>query len=659
MFLALVPLLARALAAQEQDGAFEYEGELSIVATQPSTQRVETLTREDIEKAHAPDLAALLQSAAGLSITRYGPYGSQTDVNLRGFDSSRIAFLVNGVPVNAALDSGFDLNTIDLDSIERIEVIPGGADSRYNVSGALGGVINMVTMGKPKPGLRLSASAANTAALPGAYTERSGAGGSPRWEDLADGQKAQAALRWGTETDALSAGLFANRAANHFLFYDKDVNQVRRREHNEVYDAGARMSYLRSFADLSRCIVSGSVYYADKNIPTSFTSPLVGKQRDFSTRASAFFDMPRAWRDDLAMEASLSHGFQRLDYEAPSAGTAAARHDQQSLNAVNRWAWYASDALTLHLGGDVRYAALDSTALGRRARVDGGLSAGAEYTPAKSLLLSASLKGVFAAGGGAPGIAAAVPKAGLRWQPNAVFTLKANGYRGFKLPDFQDLYWNDGLMQGNPSLRPEDGWGAELSGTCRFGERAELEAAAFFQWTEDSIHWAPAAGSIWRPQNIARAALSGVDTKAALSLPPLAVFDKPRLQAAYRYLFTCLLSDGCTWADRKRIPYQPEHTVTVSLDLPWKSGDQTRAGSLTLQGRWESVRYADTGNNTPLASPLLLDVTVNQHIGERCAVFAAARNLLNQPYESFDDYYLPGLTITTGLRMEFLDKEND
>jgi hypothetical protein len=31
------------------------------------------------------------------------------------------------------------------------------------------------------------------------------------------------------------------------------------------------------------------------------------------------------------------------------------------------------------------------------------------------------------------------------------------------------------------------------------------------------------------------------------------------------------------------------------------------------------------------------------------------RNLLNQSYESFDDYYMPGLTITAGIRLNLIE----
>jgi outer membrane cobalamin receptor len=164
LFLALVMffILCSPLSAQVPGEEDEFsdedfllmEGEgLTIAASPETTQQMDVVSREEIERAHAPDLAVLLQETLGLGFTRYGPYGNQTDINLRGFDSSRIALLVNGVPVNSAMDGGFDFNTIDLNSIDHIEVIHGGSDTKFNVSGALGGVINIVTVGKPKPGL--------------------------------------------------------------------------------------------------------------------------------------------------------------------------------------------------------------------------------------------------------------------------------------------------------------------------------------------------------------------------------------------------------------------------------------------------------------------------------------------------------------------------
>ncbi|MDR0690040.1 MAG: TonB-dependent receptor [Spirochaetaceae bacterium] len=614
---------------------------ITVTASPETTQQVKTITREEIENTHAPDLAVLLQETLDLGVTRYGPYGNQTAVNMRGFDSQRIAFLINGVPVNSPATGDFDISLVDLSSVDRIEVVYGGSDSKYNVSGSLGGVINIITLKKEAPGLRIGGSMANTAALPGKYYKpRSGDQG-PQWQDLIDTQNITLSLGYGSEKSSWSGGLFTNRAGNHFLFKDY-YGRTLRRESNEVWDAGGGLSYIRDLPDETKLIIGGDLYYGDKNIPLSGTSDIGEKQRDFSIRQNLMVDMPRAFRDELSAEASLSHAWSVREYAASS------RHDQQVVTAVNRWSWYPRDWLTLRLGGDYRYAFLDSTDMGRHDRHDGGLYATAEFQPARRVLVIPSIKTVFPGGEAVPVVP--VPKLGFVWTPTDSFTLKNNYFRSFKLPDFEDLYWKGGGMYGNPDLKSEDGWGADLGAAYRPHDRIDLEGFFFTQWTADSIHWYP-SGAVWKPVNVGEAIFFGLDAKLRCTVPlSRGPFEKIGLSFSYQYLLSYLLSYGYTYASDKRLPYMPQHTVGFFLTLPWERGFRGYRGSLTFSGHYEGRRYADTVNLTGLKPYVLVNANLNQGIGKNISGFAVLRNILNQSYESFDDYYMPGLTITVGIR---------
>jgi vitamin B12 transporter len=89
------------------------------------------------------------------------------------------------------------------------------------------------------------------------------------------------------------------------------------------------------------------------------------------------------------------------------------------------------------------------------------------------------------------------------------------------------------------------------------------------------------------------------------------------------------------------------HTIGASLDIPWKTG------SLLISGHYETLRYADTANITELNPYFRVNVNVNQKRGKNLTAFGVIRNILNQSYESFDDYPMPGLTVTLGIRMHF------
>jgi vitamin B12 transporter len=640
------PLLSQETATEVDSGLFDeslplMEGEgLTVIASQETSQQMKVVTKEEIESRNAPDIATLLQETLGVGVTRYGGYGTQASVNLRGFDSERIAFLIDGVPVNSAMDGDFDLSRIDPNSVERIEVIYGGSDSKYNVSGSLGGVVNIITVKKQKSGLRLGAGVSNTSAMPGVYRERDDSQGSPHWEDLLDAQNYSVSAGFGAENYSWSANLFTNRAANHFLYTDA-TNRRRRKEVNEVWDIGGSASLVLNLPDgYSRFIVSGDMYYGDKNIPTGGSSGIAKKQIDFSTRQNIMFDMPRAGRDDLATEASLSHSWQNLEYSS-------SLHEQHAITAINRWTWYPLSRLTLRSGWDYRLNYLDSTDNGIRSRHDGGLYVTAEYKPHEKFLVIPSVKMIFSVPSEQSVVP--VPKLGFRWSPVESLAIKNNYFRSFKYPDFEDLYWNSGGMHGNPDLTPEDGWGADIGAEYQ-NNRLGLESVAYAEWTNDSIHWDDSSG-VWKPENVGEAVFFGWDNKASLSIPvSLGPLKDIIPSLSYQYLLSYLLSYGWTWDSEKPIPYMPTHTIGASLELRWGTG------SLIIAARYEGARDTSPRNRSSLPPYFLLNANLNQHIGKNLATFMALRNILNVSYKSMVDYPMPGITMTLGVRFNFEPK---
>ena len=634
-------------AEDEAELSFYDEEGITVTGTIQTSQQMSIIEKDEIERRNAPDIAALLRDTLALNITGYGAYGNMTLLNLRGLDSKRLAFLINGAPVNSSSDGKFDIEQIDLNSVERIEVIYGGSDTKFNVSGAMGGVINIVTVKKQKPGLRLGASVSNTGVIPGEYRGRNGQTQGPNWEDLADTQKIDVSAVYGGESVSISANAFTNRAQNHFLFTDR-YNYSRRKDNNEVWDAGGAVSVTKELRDISKLIFSSNFYYGDKNIPNSGFSNNFGNQRDISSRNNIMLDMPRTFHNDISMEASLGWHFTRRDYTSPA--DIFSRHDQQNFTAINRWNWETSNKLALKSGFDYRFIYLDSTDIGSRDRHDGGIYLTAEYKPVKQFMLIPSVKTVFTNKGDA--LFTAVPKLGLLWNVNDSLALRNNYFRSFKFPDFEELYWSDGSGSGaafsnvgNPDLKPEDGWGADIGISWRYKQLINFESVFFTHRLKDSIHWYQGANGIWRPENIGDAMFFGLDNKLRFEIPVnLGKVKKIIPSVSYQYLLRDLLSFGYDFADNKRIPYSPAHTLGGSLEIPWDSG------SVIINGHYESERYNDRANLTKLKPYFLLNATVNQKIGKNLTAFAILRNILNESYESFADYPMPGFTMTIGLR---------
>lgn len=114
--------------------------------TAPASASV--ITRAELEKMPVYDLADAVKRLPGVHINTSSAYGRK-EIKIRGMDSDYTLLLVNGRRINSrdALTSNyandFDLASIPMAAVERIEVIRGPMSSLYGAD-ALGGVVNVI-----------------------------------------------------------------------------------------------------------------------------------------------------------------------------------------------------------------------------------------------------------------------------------------------------------------------------------------------------------------------------------------------------------------------------------------------------------------------------------------------------------------------------------
>ena len=83
-----------------------------------------------------------IQNQPGITITRDGIWG--TDISIRGLGRQNIVTLVDGNRIETASAHAATLDLVDINDIDKIEIIKGGISSLYG-TGAEGGVININT----------------------------------------------------------------------------------------------------------------------------------------------------------------------------------------------------------------------------------------------------------------------------------------------------------------------------------------------------------------------------------------------------------------------------------------------------------------------------------------------------------------------------------
>lgn len=107
---------------------------------------ITSISAEEIAKTAAVNLTQALQRSVGVTLNRGS--GNLNRVQLRGLPDSYVLILINGRRVNSNPNlfrgNDFDLDWVDLDTVERVEVVRGPMSSLYGAD-ATGGVINIIT----------------------------------------------------------------------------------------------------------------------------------------------------------------------------------------------------------------------------------------------------------------------------------------------------------------------------------------------------------------------------------------------------------------------------------------------------------------------------------------------------------------------------------
>jgi vitamin B12 transporter len=114
-------------------------------AKDSSASSIFVINQDDIKSSQKSNLFELFNSIAMVQVNQSGPGGTVT-LQLKGSESGHILVILDGLIINDAINTNalFDFNQISLQSIEKIEILPGSQSVIYG-SSAIGGVINIIS----------------------------------------------------------------------------------------------------------------------------------------------------------------------------------------------------------------------------------------------------------------------------------------------------------------------------------------------------------------------------------------------------------------------------------------------------------------------------------------------------------------------------------
>jgi len=520
---AVLTLAAAGAGAQEPELSME---QIVVTATRTaapillSPDHVTVITEEQLAAAGALTAADALRQAAGVEIADNGTAGSVKSTRIRGSASAQVLVLVDGVRLNDNRQGMADLSQIPVESIQRIEVLRGGTSALYGAD-ALGGVINIITKDRADKGFTLSVTSGGY--VPRAAVEvAEGPTETPveaNWLDLVDTQKVglQASAALG-RLDLLAGGSFT-RSANGFVWNDQQYIADWRRQVNSDLLGGS--AFLSLTAPLGaegegRAGFKGQADYSSLAIPGQLTYPSTdAAQQRAAFQGQLFYANPQLTRT-LSLEARAYYKLTHLAYQDPDPFFPADDvHVLHSTGLELQQQASILDFLELVYGGALLVDLADSTAIGSRQRLSGGVFLEAPlYLGSRLTLTPMGRLDWFS-----DFPASLTYKLALVFSLSDQVSLKASGGRSYRAPTLNDLYWpNDGMSEGNPDLQPETGYSGELGLTVMTGW-LELNLFGFVRYVLDGIQWAETSPWFYQPVNVGEALFPGAE--ASLSVQPL------------------------------------------------------------------------------------------------------------------------------------------
>ncbi len=171
------------------------------------------------------------------------------------------------------------------------------------------------------------------------------------------------------------------------------------------------------------------------------------------------------------------------------------------------------------------------------------------------------------------------PRISIAYSPSQRRQTRIRFAREVSQLDFEDfvsstVFQDDDLALGNPNLRPESTWIAEISEERRFGELSVVKATLFHNWISDVEDLLPLSSEFEAPGNIGDGRRWGIEMEATIPLTMLGL-KSSRLDIEAR-LQDSEVSDPVTGLDRelsgegnvrKPIPFRDENRFAYGVDF--------------------------------------------------------------------------------------------
>jgi outer membrane cobalamin receptor len=225
---------------------------------------------------------------------------------------------------------------------------------------------------------------------------------------------------------------------------------------------------------------------------------------------------------------------------------------------------------------------------------------------------------------------------GIKYDVDDLYSLKLNTSKNFRIPTFNDLYWQTG---GNENLNPETSQQVELTHELKWKQHS-VYLTGYYNHIQDMLRWIPSS-SIWTPINTSEVEIFGIETGFATEQ----YWGEHKIVARANYGFTSSKDKP----KDKYLIYVPLHKANATLGYAYKY--------LNLYAEYLYVGevYTRSDNNPKynMDAYQLVNLGGDYTFYKKYTLGLKVQNLLNTYYENVENRALPGRSYMMYLNMKF------
>lgn len=593
------------------------------------------ISRQQLERSGGKTLSEVLNTLPGLTmIGANNVLGTNQNISIRGASAGNVLLLIDGIPVNdpSAITNYYDLNFINIDQVERIEVLKGGQSTLYG-SDAVAGVINVILKKADK---KITVFGGVTGGSYNTLKESIGFGGQQKNTHFSINYTHQSSDGFSAATDKNKVGGFDNDGfKQHALNGRFEFSPAKNLKINFTG------TYNNYFADLDAAAFTDEKDYTVKNDNKQLGASAVYTLKKTTIHLNYNFNhVIRRYNDDSLYQSSPYSKFARSSYTGRT----------QFAELYGNW---KINNFELLIGADYRWNNTDQWYWSTGAF--GPYAPPALHAEMKQvspyLTLAYNQDNGFGAEIGGRYNDHSVYGNNVSFNFNPFFVIKdkaklfANIYSAFKTPTLYQLY---DQSIGNSSLTPEKSTVAEAGVEFLSLKKLNARVVGFYRQAKDAILYT------FNPSTFAGKYLNASkQTNYGIELEGGFAHKKVSITANYTYTNgkTTAAFDGTGAPLSKDTTYYnlyriPKHTIHIDFGV---QATPTIYCSIKSRSASKREEYVYGAAAETLKAYVVFDVYGEYKMGKETRLFLEINNIAGNKYVDILGYNNRGFNFNTGI----------